>query len=70
MPMGAGELVLESLASAEALRHPWVLFHWWAITNGIGASDAAVGGNRWSEVVEVKGDEQGWRPSGWDSRHV
>ena len=33
--MSAGELVLESLASVEALRHPWAWVHWWAVTTGI-----------------------------------
>ena len=35
MAMGAGELVLESLASAEALRRPWAWVHWQTVTNGI-----------------------------------
>ena len=23
-----------------------------------------------SNLVKVKGDEEGWKPSGWDSHHV
>ena len=90
MAMGAGELVLDSLASAEALRHPWAWVHWCQVTTGIYPQlkyngeyrdtthtgvrccirPAVMGGNRCFKLVEVKGDEEGWKPSGGDSRHV
>ena len=84
MPTGAVDLVLESFASAAALRHPWAWVHWWAITNGICPQLTYDGedmryyphsgtmvhqmlvwvGRDASKLVEVTGDEEGWKLSG------